>query len=40
MMNNPYPPSDDYAFISDCHGTALVSRDGTIDARAAEQRAP
>lgn len=26
-----YPPISDYAFISDCHGTALVSRAGSID---------
>jgi GH15 family glucan-1,4-alpha-glucosidase len=26
-----YPPISDYAFIGDCHGTALVSRWGSID---------
>jgi GH15 family glucan-1,4-alpha-glucosidase len=26
-----YPPIADYAFIGDCHGTALVSRAGSID---------
>lgn len=28
---NPYPPIADYALISDCHGSALVSRSGSID---------
>jgi GH15 family glucan-1,4-alpha-glucosidase len=27
----PYPPIGDYAFISDCHATALVSLSGSID---------
>jgi GH15 family glucan-1,4-alpha-glucosidase len=27
----PYPPIGDYAMLSDCHSTALVSRDGSID---------
>ncbi|RTZ45715.1 glycoside hydrolase family 15 protein [Candidimonas sp. SYP-B2681] len=27
----PYPPIDDYGFISDCHCTALVSRGGSVD---------
>src|SRR4051795_13435647 len=27
----PYPPICDYGFISDCHATALVSKDGSID---------
>src|SRR5436305_1597827 len=27
----PYPPLSDYAFISDCHSAALVSRNGSID---------
>ncbi len=27
----PYPPIEDYALISDCHCTALVSRTGSID---------
>lgn len=26
-----YPPIDDYAFISDCHCAALISRGGSID---------
>src|SRR2546423_2095685 len=26
-----YPPLSDYAFISDCHSAALVSRSGSID---------
>ncbi|MDP8977713.1 MAG: glycoside hydrolase family 15 protein [Actinomycetota bacterium] len=26
-----YPPIADYAFLSDCHSTALVSRDGSVD---------
>ena len=28
---HPYPPIEDYALISDCHGTALVSRSGSVD---------
>jgi GH15 family glucan-1,4-alpha-glucosidase len=27
----PYPPIGDYAFISDCHSGALVSRSGSVD---------
>lgn len=27
----PYPPIADYAFISDCHSSALVSRAGSVD---------
>lgn len=26
-----YPPISDYALLSDCHGAALVSRDGSVD---------
>ena len=26
-----YPPIADYAFISDCHSMALVSKSGSID---------
>src|SRR5439155_16830810 len=26
-----YPPLSDYAFLSDCHSSALVSRTGSID---------
>lgn len=29
--NRKYPPISDYAFISDCHSSALVSRGGSID---------
>lgn len=28
---SPYPPIEDYAFISDCHSGALISRNGSID---------
>lgn len=28
---HPYPPIADYALIGDCHGSALVSRSGSID---------
>jgi GH15 family glucan-1,4-alpha-glucosidase len=28
---NTYPPISDDALIGDCHGGALVSRDGSID---------
>ena len=27
----PYPPISDYALVGDCHGGALVSRDGSVD---------
>lgn len=30
-QTTPYPPIADYAFISDCHCTALVSRSGSVD---------
>ena len=29
--NSPYPPISDYAYISDCHASALISRSGSID---------
>jgi len=29
--NEPYLPLEDYGYISDCHGSALVSRRGSID---------
>ena len=31
MIEKPYPPIGDYAFISDCHSVALVSSCGSID---------
>ncbi len=31
MIEKRYPPIGDYAFISDCHSVALVSRCGSID---------
>jgi alpha,alpha-trehalase len=30
-MPSPFPPIDDYAFLSNCHTGALVAPDGTID---------
>ena len=30
-QNDPYPLIEDYAFISDCHCGALISRDGSVD---------
>ncbi|WP_420473733.1 glycoside hydrolase family 15 protein [Noviherbaspirillum sp. ST9] len=30
-MDTRYPPIEDYAFISDCHCAALISRNGSID---------
>jgi GH15 family glucan-1,4-alpha-glucosidase len=31
VEETPYPPLGDYAFIADCHGSALVSKRGSID---------
>jgi GH15 family glucan-1,4-alpha-glucosidase len=31
MSSGAYPPISDYGLIGDCHGAALVSRDGSID---------
>jgi GH15 family glucan-1,4-alpha-glucosidase len=31
LGSDDYPPISDYAFISDCHSMALVSRSGSID---------
>ena len=30
-LTERYPPIADYAFLSDCHSVALVSRDGSVD---------
>ena len=30
-MPSPFPPIDDYAFLSDCHTGALVAADGGVD---------
>jgi alpha,alpha-trehalase len=30
-MPSPFPPIDDYAFLSNCHTGALVAPDGTVD---------
>src|SRR5690606_41583194 len=31
LPENSYPLIEDYAFISDCHCGALISRDGSVD---------
>ena len=31
LQTSPFPPIADYAFLSDCHSVALVSRAGSID---------
>ncbi len=31
MNEKPYPPISDYAYVADCHSSALVSRSGSID---------
>jgi len=31
QAGNPYPPIADYALVGDCHGAALVSREGSVD---------
>src|SRR5207247_2154801 len=31
LSAEPYPPISDYALLSDCHTSALVSKDGSID---------
>ncbi len=31
MSPQRYAPIADYAFLSDCHSSALVSREGSID---------
>jgi GH15 family glucan-1,4-alpha-glucosidase len=31
MKNHAYPPIGDYGYIGDCHSSALVSRNGSID---------
>jgi alpha,alpha-trehalase len=30
-MPSPFPPIDDYAFLSDCHTGALIAPDGSVD---------
>lgn len=31
LHDSPYPPIDDYAFLSDCETTCLVARDGSVE---------
>ena len=30
LDSSPFPPIADYAFLSDCHTSALVSYDGAV----------
>ncbi|MCD5420709.1 glycoside hydrolase family 15 protein [Rhodococcus pyridinivorans] len=31
FRRSPFPPIDDYAFLSDCESTCLIARDGTVE---------